>query len=62
MKHTVGHLRHAFLHFLQIVQGKGRKIVVGSQIDQNRPPVKYCFGFIIFVTGRQQKRKQDDGE
>ena len=62
MEHTVGYLCHAFLHFSQVFQGKGRKIVVGSQIDQHRPPVGRCLGLIVFVTGRQQKGKQKKGE
>ena len=62
MEHTVGYLCHAFLHFSQVFQGKGRKIVVGSQIDQHRPPVGRRLGLIVFVTGRQQKGKQKKGE
>ena len=62
MEHTVGYLCHAFLHFSQVFQRKGRKIVVGSQIDQHRPLVGRCLGLIVFVTGRQQKGKQKKGE
>ena len=62
MEHTVGYLCHAFLHFSQVFQRKGRKIVVGSQIDQHRPLVGRRLGLIIFVTGRQQKGKQKKGE
>ena len=49
MERTVGHLSHPLLHLRQVLQGKGREIVVSSQINQNRPLVGQRVGTILLV-------------